>query len=198
MDITRVWHRYSVLARRGFTLIEMIVVTGILVVVTGVILSGTSGFGGKITLRNLAYDIALSIRESQTYGISVRRFSSSEFAAGYGIHFRTSSPTSYILFADVDGNGHYSGDSELVDSFNIGRGFTISDICILASGAGDATCGSGKVDIVFIRPEPDARIRADDASTLSQRAEIQIRSPRADVAYVVVEATGQIAVEAVQ
>ena len=153
-------------------------------------------FGGAITLRNLAYDIALSIREAQIYGISVRRFGTSDFTSGYGMHFRTSSPTSYILFADaITANGLYDGSGELVESIAIGRGFEITDICVVVGIESTETCGVSKLDILFERPEPDAQIRFDDGVSLNQRARIVLESPRGDTANVLVEATGQISVQ---
>src|SRR3989344_9303934 len=53
---------------RGFTLIELLVVTGILVLISGLVLANNTRFGGAILLKNLAYDVGLSIREVQVYG----------------------------------------------------------------------------------------------------------------------------------
>jgi len=190
----------TVKKRRGFTLVELLVVTGIMTVLSSIVLANNAKFGGVISLRNLAYDIALTIREAQTYGISVRKFGSGSgsFGFGYGIHVRTASPTSYIMFADVDGEGHYGGceteaTCELAQSFTIGRGFSISDLCVTPSG-GTETCGQEKLDIVFRRPEPDAEIRTNDGQTLNERGRIEIISPRGDIASVLVEATGQISI----
>lgn len=181
---------------RGFTLIELLVVTGILVVISGIMLANNAAFGGVITLRNLAYDMALSVREAQTYGISVRRFGDDNFSAGYGMHFRRSSPTSYILFADAEiENGRYDGAGELVESLVISRGFFISDLCVTPAGAGEETCDVQKIDIRFTRPEPDAEIRYNDGSAVNQRTRIVLQSPRGDQASVLIEATGQISVQ---
>lgn len=182
---------------RGFSLIELIVVTGVLTVITSLILANNAKFGGAITLRNLAYDIALSVRESQTYGISVRKFGTGagQFGAGYGMHFRTSSPASYLLYADaVNANGLYDGAGELVESVTISRGFVISDLCFTSAGGSSETCGAQKIDIIFKRPEPDAQIRVNDSSVLNQRARIVVASPRGDQASIIIEATGQISV----
>lgn len=182
---------------------ELLVVTGIIIILTGIVLSNNAKFGGMITLRNLAYDIALTIREAQTYGISVRKFGSGAgtFGSGYGIHLRSASPTSYILFADRDADGHYGGCAdpaavtcELADSYDISRGFYVADLCF-TPGGGVETCGQDKLDMVFRRPEPDAEIRVNDGAALNERARIVICSPRADKIYVLVEATGQISVE---
>lgn len=172
------------------------VVTGILVVLSSVVLSSNARFGGAITLRNLAYDIALSVREAQTYGISVRQFGSGNFTAGYGTHFRRSSPSTYILFADaVSANGLYDGEGELVRSFSIGGSHEISDLCVTITGISEEECGVQKIDILFQRPEPDAQIRYNDGVALNQRARIIVASPRGDTSSIIIEATGQISVQ---
>lgn len=188
----------------GFTLIELLVVTGIMTILSAVILFNNAKFGGVITLRNLAYDVALTIREAQTYGISVRRFGTGAgaFGSGYGVRFVQATPAEYFMFADVDfdaggathPDGHYNGADELVDSFKIGRGFRISDLCATPNG-GTKVCGQDTLDVVFRRPEPDAEVRANDLALLNERAEIVLLSPRGDTISVLVEATGQISIQ---
>ena len=191
---------------RGFTLAELIVVTGILVLITGVMLANNARFGGAILLENLAYDVALSVRKAQVYGIAVRRFGESEFSAGYGVHFSINSPTVYVLFADTfpsaTGDGIYqSNQNELVESVTMQRGFHIADICVTAPGSTTETCGLNRLDLMFQRPEPDAFLSANGISgvanpaALYERGRVILESPRGDQASVIVESTGQISVQ---
>ncbi len=175
----------------------------IIVVVTSVVLASHSRFGGVVQLDNLAYDVALSIRQAQVYGISVQRFGASTFSAGYGVHFNSSSPTTYAIFADVDSNGIMaSGQSELVKTTAITGGYRIQSICATAASNGSEICNPyiSKIDILFIRPEPNAWIRISDTSGVLQggsyqgAARIRFSSPRGDVRDVVVDASGQISV----
>ena len=57
---------------RGFTLIEMMVSVGIFALITTLIMVSGRSFGGSVLLTNLAYDVALSVRRAQTFGINVR------------------------------------------------------------------------------------------------------------------------------
>ena len=191
---------------RGFTLIELIVVTGIIVVVSTLVLSSNARFGGAILLENLAYDVGLSVRKAQVYGIAVRRFGSGDFSAGYGVHFDRAVPATYVLFADTypsgTGDGIYEPDqSELVESLTMLQGFRIADLCATLGGNPEESCGMNTVDIVFKRPEPDAFISVNGVSgianpaALHERARILLESPRGDQVSVIVEATGQIAVQ---
>lgn len=192
---------------KGFTLIELLVVTAILTIVSGIILVNNNRFGGAILLENLAYDVGLSIREAQVYGIAVRRYGTSNFQAGYGMHFSMSSPTTYVLFVDaVSENGLYDGcpDSascELVQSTDIHRGFQIADLCSIPTSGGGETCDLDRLDILFQRPEPDAFISANGVSgvvspaSLQERGRIVLQSPRGDQQSVIVEIAGQIATQ---
>ena len=198
---------------KGFTLIELLVVTGVIIVVSGVVLANQNKFGGQVLLQNFAYDVALSIRQAQVYGLAVARAGSggtAAFGTSYGIHFDINTPKVYYLFADLNKNGIY--DSTPVDeggegygqTMNIRRGFVISDLCISSSG-GAAVCSNKKTDVVFQRPEPDAKISWTDGESglhscfssnpqCADSATITLRSPRGDTMSVVVDYNGQISV----
>lgn len=187
---------------KGFTLIELVVVTGILTLITGLVLTNNNKFGGAILLENLAYDIALSVREAQVYGISVRQFGPGNFEVGYGVHFDIASPKTYSLFGDIDVSGLWDSGEEVSPSpYAIERGYFISKLCAPAGEDADTCTAIEQLDIVFKRPEPDAFISADGASgviypnNLQESARIALESPRGDKKSVVVEVTGQISVE---
>lgn len=182
------------------------VVTAVMVVVTTMILADNNRFGGVVLLENLAYDVALSVREAQVYGISVQRFGGSNFDAGFGVHFDISSPQTYVVFGDgITPNGLYdcpqpgTSDCELVQATTISNGYRIGDLCVTPP-SGTETCGAAKVDVLFQRPEPDASISLGENSCLLNgglcegRARVILVSPRGDTMSVIVESNGQISV----
>ena len=208
------WHLKA--TQKGFTLIELLVVTAIIVIVTSLVLINNNRFGGTVLLQNLAYDMALSVREAQVYGISVLSFGG-EFDFGYGMHFDTNSQT-YILFADaLVQNGLYDcpnpglqGSCERVESTDMQRSYRVVKLCVPAASSMNACLSNpdlwvSKLDILFKRPEPDACISANDsikidsdgACTLNpeESARIVVESPRGDQRSFIVDATGQISVE---
>ncbi len=152
----------------------MLVVCAIIAVITMVLLFRQSKFDSSTVMRSLAYSIALSVRQAQVYGISVVGTGSGApvFAPAYGVD--VGNGTSYIVFADLSGNNIYdsgytdgNGNHELVQTFNINNGYTISEVCAIGSGvkncSGSDTSGTGStnityLDIVFKRPNPDAII----------------------------------------
>jgi hypothetical protein len=172
----------------------MVVVTGIIMVLAAVLLVRNSAYGGSIILRSLAYDVALSFREAQTYGISVRQ-SNGTFSSGYGVEVRTGSPTDYLLYTDTDNTGFYSGSTELVNKYTLKSGYTIVDLCYTPAGGTSEVCGAQKLDVTFHRPEPDAYIRVNDLSALNQQGRIKLASPDGTVISIIIQATGQISVE---
>jgi len=184
----------------AFTLIELLVVTAIIVVVTGTILASSSRLGGQFILDNFAYDLALTLREAQQYGISVKNFSGN-FNVAYGVHFDSNNAITYELFADVDSNGKYDPGSELVQSYTITRGFKIASICATPNGVGVENCSITSLDILFKRPEPDALISASGVScTLAPTncqasARILMIAPRGNTRSVVMPANGQMSVQ---
>lgn len=187
----------------GFTLIEMLAVIGIMAVISGIILVNNNRFGGVVLLQNLAYDIALSIRQAQGMGIAVQRFQSS-FSSAYGMHFQvdSSGAATYVLFADVlePEDGFYAcpqpntPNCELVQSTTIATGYRISQLCVTPPGEAER-CDATSLDITFKRPEPDAYIRSSIASGINESGSIHVTSPRGDTKVITVQANGQIAVE---
>lgn len=186
----------------GFSLVELLVVTGILTLITGLMLISNTRFGGTVLLENLAYDVALSVHEAQVYGISVRRYGSDNFEVGYGVHFSMSSPTSYSLFGDADVDGLWSAGEDVAPSpYSIERGYHIAKLCVPAGDDTESCNSVTQLDIIFKRPEPDAFISANgdsgilDPNDLEESARIILRSPRDDETSVVVEIAGQISVQ---
>lgn len=179
----------------GFTLIELLVVTGIITLISSLVLVNNNRFGGEVLLQNLAYDIALSIRQAQQYGISVQNFQG-DYGAAYGMHFQLSPASGngvYVLFADaVNRNGLYDS-GELVQSTTISQGYKVGDLCVTPP-SGVETCGLSSLDVTFQRPEPDAYIRTAVISGLNESARIRVTSPRGDTKDITLETNGQIAV----
>ena len=170
---------------KGFTLLELLVTMAIFVVVTAVILFNQNKFSSDTALSNLTYEIALQIRQAQSYGLQVHQNTGANFDIGYGIHFAANgttptSTTNFIFFADVDGDGVYTvaGDGNPINTFALREGDVISDICVLNSNTG-SNCFStstllSSVDIVFKRPDPAASITDSINGSASKDSEVDL------------------------
>ena len=192
----------------------MTVVLAIIVTITGIILTNQTSFNKTLVLANTAYDIALTLRSSQTYGIGSRSFGGYT-NMGYGLHFEITSPESFTLFADVSpapspsnchglpaggadspnakrGDCIYQSASERVKDYNLENNVYIQDFCIYASGTWDCTLSS--LDIVFARPNPDpfinGMINRKACITISSRQDISQRR------FISVTESGQITANA--
>lgn len=180
---------------KGFTLIELLVTITIFVILTGVVLFSQNSFDNSILIKNLAYDISLTIRQAQDYGVDVNESVKSQLAinpfAPYGVYFNLNSLIgsfkNYIFFTDtypdpsgkIDNMYHWgyvspclSNDSECLQRFTISNGNSIKDICV---GSDSLHCTSilnlypsyPNLTILFKRPDPTAWIYAGANPSLS-------------------------------
>ncbi|MFZ3043507.1 MAG: type II secretion system protein [Minisyncoccia bacterium] len=220
-------HREPVrLLMRGFTLIELLVVLAIITVIMGIVLSSQSTFNKTLVLTNTAYDVALTLRSTQTYGLSSRA-SGSTSNAGYGLHFQSSTPGSFTLFADLyplpstssvchptsdasapnarPGNCVYeSAQSEKVSDYVLGNGVTVNDFCAYALGSWSCAHAQGgalsSLDIVFARPNPDPFISTNGsypgAATAATAACLSLTSPQGGTQFISLTSSGQITANA--
>ena len=185
-------------------MIELLVVSAIILLMTSYIFFQQSKFNSTTLLRSLTYNIALSVRQAQIYGTSVRESSrgSGIFVQGYGVYVPSAGATSdtYYIFADLNGDGNYDAGEEL-PRFTLGKGYRISGLCMVAVG-GSACTAPASLTVYFRRPNPDACISnnvdgacAAGATALYSRAYISVsNSGDTDVRSIKVSDTGQISV----
>lgn len=178
-----------------------------------------SRFNSSTVLRSLAYSVALSVRQAQVYGTSVVGTTTSAgncvggfynagicYASAYGLYFDVSTPTTYILFADLNNDGKYQ-TNEYVKPFNLNNGYVISNFC--ANGVNGAAaisrCAASSINtlnIIFKRPNPDASFNAFNASGLPIAGDVysgayiqlQVTGDTANTKSVSVLVTGEISV----
>ena len=197
---------------RGFTLIEMLAVIAIVTVITGVTIVNKKSFNDSVTLTNLAYDVALTIREAQVYGTAVRSSlngATVTFTNGYGVNFDEVSQnaliTQYRFFIDGSGgpqNLQYdSGETEL-KRYTLAPGysffFCIGDNVSWPLCSNTASNGTQKISIVFKRPDPDANFTIDTGGQPAvpnlNRIRITVVAPNGNQREVAVYKNGQIVV----
>ena len=186
----------------GFTIIELLVASSIIIIITTVLLFRQGRFNSSTLLRSLAYSVALSVRQAQTYGTSVRETAPGGiFAPSYGVYFKSGDTTHYFLAADLNSNGSIATDgSEDVSPspYTIRGDYQIKDFCAYVQGSGALHCKSNGIITVlairFVRPNPDAIFVTDQAGYQYSSAYIQLESPGEDTRSITITTTGQISV----
>lgn len=195
--------------KKGFSLVELIMVVAIFLVICGIILSKQSKFSSDILITNVAYQIALSIREAQVYGIgSKQRLDEGSFIKlGYGVNLKGggsigAKATSYVFFADQTESGvqyQYDDGDLLVENAELPQGQKIRNLCGKNTSGWSCWESAGSVtpfdlNIVFVRPNPDPHIE-NGGSTYTE-AIIVVESAIGDKCRTIrVTSTGQISVD---
>lgn len=112
---------------KSFTLIELIVVTSIIILLSAIVFPNYRGIERQFALQRSAHKLAQDIRRAGEMAMSTREFEGEIPKGGYGIHLSISWRTYYKLYAD-NGNGKYgSGDSD-VEIINLEKGVYIQNI----------------------------------------------------------------------
>ncbi len=207
--------------KRGVTVVELLIVLAIIGVLTVVMTTSHTTFNRTILLSYTAYDVALTIRSAETYGLGTRVTSSDMLSnTGYGIHI-TPNSASFTFFADentpsnsnqchqlrtgadgsepdaIAGNCAYDGDSEKVQLYTLGNGMKITNVYGYRPGAAtprDEVGAGQSLDMVFARPNPKAFMSYMGAYVEGASACLEIASPQGGTSHVYVGSTGQVTV----
>jgi len=160
--------------KKGFSLIEFFVIVTIFSIMAGITALNYREFQAEIELRNLAYDVALSIRQTQTFGISATDSTMplspataipSDDRSIYGIYFEGSDRL--VIFQDLDKSKTFDSENDRVLSDSrIATGDIIKTICKGDSKPGTCVSSESKnLVAIFQRPFPDAVIKDNSTST---------------------------------
>lgn len=198
----------SIKINHGFTLVEVLVSLSIVSLIMATVLFNYSTFNNNLTLTSSGQELAISIRQAQTYGLTVKEVTpgGGQFNSAYGIYFDpTSEPSNYYIFADIDGdkkydvgNGCRSGNTECIEKFDLRNNIKISAICDEIACPPESSVR--KMNVTFLRPNPDAGIYfTNNGGQIkvgpSLTGKIILISPHGKTLTVVVESTGQVLVQ---
>lgn len=185
--------------KSGFALVELLLAIALFGLISTFLVLIYQKVGDQLFLTATGYDVGLSFRETQSYGVSVkaRRVSETDtFESGYGLHFDTSSATTFVRFADApDTEQYFYTPSEAIGTLRIERNNRIKKFCgVFADNV--EQCSLSFLDVVFVRPNPDANIRTNKSDTEEYKAaRIYIASPTGDTRVIEVVSTGQISIK---
>ena len=179
----------------GFTVLELLVSIGIFAFMTALLVARYGTFNQGVLLNNLAYDIALTIRNAQSYGLNVKSAnrSTNEFLYPYGVSFdkATGSNTFFIFYADKVADGVYvPADDILLSKTNMRNGFKITDLY-----RDSPPVSVNKLDVTYKRPDPNAIIKVNGASGNTYSiARIKVSATDGSYRNIDISSVGQISV----
>ncbi len=203
--------------RKGFTLIELIVVVGIVALIASIALANFPSFRGRLALDREAGKIALAFRTAQQYSSGVRRFEGQTFTEPlsvelqkcsglYEAQFPAYSMTvstqtdadrkSYSIYADPDCDRiSESFPNDLIETTALENNLRIDDICINIDSAAP-TCGVAKLDVWYVRPNPTLLLTVNNVFDPNQQsAKIILKAEDGSKKSVVVRKTGQVSIQ---
>ena len=154
--------RLSASTNNGFTLAELLVVTGIILLLTALILPNYRAGERSLALQRSAHKLSQDLRRAQEMAMSAKEFEG-QVHPRYGVEFdMNSSLNSYIIFADVNDNGKREPADQIVETIDLEKKVTIQQLF-----TGEPPVSQNKIWITFKPPDPITEIRDPSAGGLS-------------------------------
>ena len=135
------------LKNQGFSFIEAMAVIAVIAVLSVISFPFYQDIRKNLALDRASIKLAQDIRTAQEMAMSAQEFGG-VLSEGYGLYFSTSNTSSYIIFADNNGNGEYDGASSIVETVLIESRILIDNIYSF-----DELC------IVYFPPEPTVSLK---------------------------------------
>lgn len=115
---------------QGFTLTEILVVIGVVVLLTGILIPNWRLGEKELKLQRATAKLAQDILRTGELALRVEDFDcQAGSVSGYGIHFDASSPDSYLIFAECNSSNEYEAVSDgVVETIMLENGVVISSV----------------------------------------------------------------------
>jgi prepilin-type N-terminal cleavage/methylation domain-containing protein len=183
--------------KKGYTLLELIVVIAIFSMVTSSLVMNYRGSTRAVLLNTLAHRIVSEFRQAQTYALG-NVDKTSNFLP-YGVFASTNNTSSIIFFGDTSKNKKYEA-GELVETLRFNTGNVITKLCVnmKKDGRDPSNCTSvTELHVTYTRPYPEPTIvpTPSVAGAPYADAEIIISTGTGITKTIVVWMTGQLAIE---
>ncbi|MDP3727107.1 MAG: type II secretion system protein [bacterium] len=184
----------------GFTMVELVVMLGMLTFVASIVLASFPRLSQRIHLQRSGQQAALTLRRAQNMAFAVRQVETPSgriIPPAYGLYFDRATPGSYLLFADLESesgthDGMYrSGEDVIVETISLDPGVVIGQI---VSDLGGANQPQQVLNISFTVPE--ARMAITNAAlAVGESAQIELLGASGAIRTIVVRTSGQIRVQ---
>ena len=151
----------------GFTLVELIVVVGIIAVISALSIFNSSKLNSAVLISNTAYEIGLVIRDAQVSGLGSKVIQAGAGIAttsNQGVFFTVDSNSNdkIVFFADLNKDNTYQpGEESQIFNIENKRAGTVTKICQIESNGFCTQVYIYNLTIMFKRPNPEAYFYPD-------------------------------------
>jgi prepilin-type N-terminal cleavage/methylation domain-containing protein len=165
--------------KKAFTLVELLVTISIITILTAIVVFNYRSGGEQLALQRAANQLAEDIRRTMEMALSGKERAGSFPQGGYGIYFNTSSASSYIIFADSNGNKNYDSGEE-VEVVKIKE----KNITIFSISSGSS------LSITFLPPVPEINFLPS-----SETVNISLRNSQSQTKNIFINKVGLIEIQ---
>ena len=159
--------------KHGFTLMELIVVSGLMLMIMTSLMFNAPAFNRQLRTNQAAREIGFSLRDAQNRAVSIVEFTVGFFPGNYGVYFSTQNVVGsntipnneeFVLFTDRNADGVYNdaascdGTTECVTRFRLTNNLQVTNLTIPASNS--APLSRSELSILFFRPDPRTEVRS--------------------------------------
>lgn len=140
----------------GFTIIELLVVAGIIVLMAALVVPAWKSGEKTLALDRVVHKAGQDVRRTQELAMRAQPYTCSTGTIfAYGIFFDTTSPTSYLIFAECDQNsiGYNAGTDGVVETISLENNVQIVSVS-----------PSSQMSVVFVPPTPTVFLKPGDPS----------------------------------
>ena len=181
--------------RNGFTLIEAVVMLGVITAISSVVLVSFTGLSEGGALNRSARDLALSLRQAQNMALAITQVSTSlgpKIPPATGIKLVQNS-TSYFTFADLNLDNKYTGENEdakIGSDQNFVRGIKVKS---LTDDTGNAR---SIAYIIFAAPEAAVALSDVNGTKVGNQLTIELTSGSGNTTKkIIIGTSGQISIK---
>lgn len=169
---------------KGFTLIEFLVVVSIIGILSSALFFNWRSGEATFALQNSAYKLAQNIREIQEMAMESKEIDcNGDTGSSFGVQFKSSWLTYYLLFVDCNDNYVYDVNDKILRTVNFEKGVEISTLSPVDS-----------FSVLFVPPDPITYIN-DKTSGIEGVVTIRLSSYPSKQKIITINSSGMIKIK---
>lgn len=164
------------ISKPGYTFLEMIVSISIVVMITALFIANYNAANKRTDLVMLGQKLVADFHQAQNNSMGLVSYHGDVPAGGWGIHFDTTQPDRYVVFADLNGPGEagymvYDASQEGVQDY--GARTTIFSPNLKLDSLVMGASNISNVNVTFLPPDPQTNIYSGMATGTSLQIKLK-------------------------